>query len=45
MKEIAIMEPLGISAEELAARKKPFEEQGWVFRDYARTTDRETLIQ
>lgn len=45
MKEIAIMEPLGISAEELAARKKPFEEQGWVFRDYARTTERETLIQ
>lgn len=45
MKEIAIMEPLGIGAEELAARKKPFEEQGWVFRDYARTTDKAVLIQ
>ena len=37
--KIAIMEALGISAEELAARKKPFEELGHTFVDYARTTD------
>ena len=45
MKEIVIMESLNISAEELAARKKPFEEQGWVFREYARTTDKAALIR
>lgn len=45
MKEIVIMESLNISAEELAQRKKPFEEQGCVFTDYARTTDIPTLIE
>lgn len=37
--KIAIMEPLGITADELAACKKPFEDEGHVFVDYARTTD------
>lgn len=44
MKEIVIMESLGISEEELARRKKPLEERGCVFRDYPRTTDKATLI-
>lgn len=41
---VVIMESLGISEQELAARKKPFEEKGIVFTDYARTTDKDTLI-
>ncbi len=45
MKEIVVMEPLAITQEEMAALKKPFEAQGWVFREYARTTDKDTLIQ
>ena len=45
MSKIAIMEGLGISAEELAMRKKPFEEKGHVFVDYPRTTDVATLIE
>ena len=45
MSKIAIMEGLGISAEELAMRKKPFEEKGHVFADYPRTTDVATLIE
>jgi len=45
MKEIVIMESLNISAAELAQRKKPFEEQGCVFKDFARTTDIPTLIE
>ncbi|MCQ2445189.1 MAG: hypothetical protein MJ061_06885 [Mailhella sp.] len=40
-----IMESLGISAEELAARKKPFEEKGVVFTDFARTTDAAKLVE
>ena len=39
MSKIVIMESLGISAEELAARKAPFEAQGHVFVDYPKTTD------
>ena len=45
MSKIVIMESLGISAEELALRKKPFEEQGHVFADFPRTTDVPTLIE
>lgn len=45
MKEIVIMESLGISAQELAERKKPFEAQGWVFKDYPRTTDKLALVE
>lgn len=45
MKEIVIMESLGISAQELAERKKPFEAQGCVFRDFARTTDKAALVE
>lgn len=42
---VVIMEPLGISAEELAARKKPFEEKGVIFTDYAKTADTAKLIE
>ena len=45
MSKIVIMESLGISAEELALRKKPFEEQGHVFADFPRATDVPTLIE
>lgn len=45
MKEIVIMESLGISAQELAERKKPFEAQGCTFKEYVRTTDVATLIE
>ena len=42
--KIAIMESLGISQEELALRKKPFEERGHTFAEFSRTTDIPTLI-
>ena len=42
--KVVIMESLGISPEELKARKAPFEAQGVTFCDYARTTDKEKLI-
>lgn len=45
MSKIVIMESLGISAEELAARKAPFEAQGHVFVDYPKTTDPAKLIE
>ena len=45
MSNIVIMESLGISAEELSQRKKPFEEKGHTFVDYPRTTDVPTLIK
>ena len=45
MSKIVIMESLGISAEELAARKAPFEAQGHVFVDYLKTTDPAKLIE
>ena len=44
MSKIVIMESLGISAEELAQRKKPFEDQGHTFSEFPRTTDIPTLI-
>lgn len=40
-----IMEGLGISAQELAQRKKPFEEKGVVFEEFSRTTDPAKLIE
>ena len=39
------MESLGISAEELAARKAPFEAEGVSFVEYTRTTDTEKLVE
>lgn len=36
---VVIMESLGISAEELEERKKPFVRRGVVFTDYPKTTD------
>lgn len=45
MSKIVIMESLGISAEELAARKAPFEAQGHVFVDYHKTTDSAQLVE
>ena len=45
MSKIVIMESLGISAEELAARKAPFEAQGHVFLDYPKTTNPAKLIE
>lgn len=42
--KIAIMESLGISPEELAMRKKTFEEKGHDFVEFSRTTDVATLI-
>ena len=39
-----IMESLGISAEELARYKKPFEDRGMVFSEYERTSDPERMI-
>ena len=45
MSKIVIMESLGISAEELAARKAPFEAQGHMFVDYPKTTDPAKLIE
>lgn len=41
--KVAILESLGISDEELAARKAPFEAEGVEFADYAKTTDTEIL--
>ncbi len=43
--DVVIMESLGISAQELAQRKKPFEQRGVVFTDYPRTTDPDKLVQ
>ena len=42
---VVIMESLGVSAEELARRKKPFEEKGVVFTEYAKTTDPARLVE
>lgn len=43
--KVVLMESLGISAEELAERKKPFEAQGVVFADFPRTTDAAKLVE
>lgn len=42
---VVIMESLGVSAQELAQRKKPFEEKGVVFTEYAKTTDLAKLAE
>ncbi len=42
--KVVIMESLGISGEELDARKKPLEEKGVEFASYPRTLDVPTLI-
>ncbi len=42
--KVAIMESLGITEEELNARKAPFEEKGVEFVSYPKTTDVPTLI-
>lgn len=43
--KVAILESLGISAQELRERKAPFEEKGVEFVDYARTADKAALIE
>ena len=43
--KVAIMEGLGISESELAARKAPFEAEGVVFSDFARTGDVSVLSE
>lgn len=43
--KVAIMESLGITAEELTARKKPFEDKGVVFSEFAKTTAPAQLIE
>ena len=43
--KIVLLEPLGISPERLSELKKPFEEEGHCFADYARSTDPEVLKQ
>lgn len=43
--KVALMESLGISKEELEARKAPFIAQGVEFAEYAKTTDVATLIE
>lgn len=43
--KIAIMESLGVPAEELEKLKAPFEAKGHVFAEYARTTDPEALVK
>ena len=43
--KVAILEGLGISREELDARKAPFEAEGVEFAEYAKSTDSAVLIQ
>lgn len=45
MSKIVLLESLGISEAELAARKAPFEAQGHIFVSYPRTGDIPTLIE
>ncbi len=45
MSKIVLLESLGISEAELAARKAPFEAQGHTFVSYPRTGDIPTLIE
>ena len=42
--KVAIMESLGVSAETMARLKKPFEDEGVVFEEFAKTGDVATLI-
>lgn len=44
MEKVVILESLGISAQELSAFKKPFEDRGIQFTEYPRTTDKEQLV-
>lgn len=43
--KVAIMESLGIATEELAALKKPFEDKGIVFSEFAKATAPAQLIE
>lgn len=43
--KVAILESLGISEEELSARKAPFEAEGVEFVSYAKSTDTAVLIE
>ena len=43
--KVVIMESLGISEQELKECQKPFEEKGVVFESFAKTTDKEKLIE
>lgn len=45
MSKIVILESLAVSDEKLRALKKPLEEQGHVFYEYAKSDDPQTLIQ
>lgn len=42
---IVLMEALGVSPAELAARKAPFEAEGHVFHEYPRSSDLSTLVE
>ncbi len=43
--KVVIMESLGISADEMAARRKPFEEKGVVFEEFEKTSDADKLVE
>lgn len=43
--KVAIMESLGITAEEMASRKRPFEAREVEFTEFKKTTDVDTLIE
>ena len=43
--KVVIMESLGISEQELIDRQKPFEDKGVVFESFAKTTDKDKLIE
>ena len=43
--KVVIMESLGISEQELRDRQKPFEDKGVVFESFAKTTDKDKLIE
>lgn len=42
---VVILESLGVSPAEMAARKAPFEQEGVVFTEYPKTTDKLELIR
>jgi len=43
--KVVIMEGLGVSKEELASRKAPFEEKGVIFEEFDKTLEKETLVK
>ena len=45
MSKIVILESLAVSDEKMRALKAPFEAQGHVFEEYARSADTQTLIR